>query len=90
MEYLSRQWSVPTNENGLALAAVDFGGKQRNWARSESEWSPRAQSRSRHQPRDREGSLGEVKVGCGAQCVQRHLQRRPQGNIIITINFIMF
>ena len=34
--------SVPTNKNGLALAAVDFGGSTcRNWGRSESEWSPR-------------------------------------------------
>ena len=33
--------SVPTSENGLALAAVDFGGStHRNWARSESELSP--------------------------------------------------
>ena len=32
---------VPTCENGLALAALDFGGStRRNWARTESEWSP--------------------------------------------------
>ena len=33
--------SVPTNENSLALAPVDFGGRtRRNWGRSESELSP--------------------------------------------------
>ena len=33
--------SVPTNENVLALAAVDFGGSTcSNWARSETESSP--------------------------------------------------
>ena len=33
--------SVPTNENGLARAAVDFGGStRRNWATSESQRSP--------------------------------------------------
>ena len=33
--------SVPTNENGLALTAVDIGAStHRNWARSVSECSP--------------------------------------------------
>ena len=33
--------SVPTNENGLALAALDFGASTRGkWARSESEGVP--------------------------------------------------
>ena len=50
----------------------------------------RAHSRSRDQPRGRGESLGEVEVGYGSQRVQGHLQQRPQGNIIITINFIMF
>ena len=29
-------------------------------------------------------------MGCGSQHVQGQLHQRPQGNIIITINFIMF
>ena len=33
--------SAPTNENGLALAAVDSGGStRRRWARAEAEGSP--------------------------------------------------
>ena len=50
----------------------------------------RAHSKSRDQPRDRGGPLAEAEVGCGSGCVQGHLQLRPQGNIIIAINFIMF
>ena len=51
--------SVPTNENGLALAAVDFGGSTcRNWARSESEWSPSPQQVQRPAQRQRRASWG--------------------------------
>ena len=51
-----------------------------------------AHSRSREQPRGTGEPPGEaeVEVGCGSRQVQGHLQRRPQGNIVITINFIMF
>ena len=70
--------SVPTNENSLALAAVDIGGStHRNWARSESEWSHSAHSRSRDQPRDRGGSLGETEVGCGSWHVRTLTAETP-------------
>ena len=52
--------SVPTKENGLALAAVDFGGStRRNWARSESELSPQdSQQVQRPAQRQRRASWG--------------------------------
>ena len=52
--------SIPTNENGLSLAAVDFGGRtRRNWARSESEWSPQGpQQVQRPGQRQRRASWG--------------------------------
>ena len=52
--------SVPTNENGPALAAVDFGGSTRgNWATLESEGSPQGpQEVQRPAQRQRRGSWG--------------------------------
>ena len=49
--------SVPTKENSLALATVDFGGSTcRNWARSESEWSPQVPQQVQR-PAQRQDSL---------------------------------
>ena len=52
--------SVPTNENGLALGAVDFGGKHtQEWVTSESEWSPQGpQQFQRPAQRNRRASWG--------------------------------
>ena len=50
--------SIPTKENGLTLAAVDFGGSaHRNWAISE--WSPQdPQQVQRPAQRQRRASWG--------------------------------
>ena len=51
--------SVPTNENCLALAAVDLGAStRRNWARSESEWFPQGPHQVQRPAQRTGGPLG--------------------------------
>ena len=64
--------SVPTNENSLALAAVDSGGStHRNWVRSESEWSPQGpqqvQRLAQNQRRVSWAGGGELWLTAGAR-----------------------
>ena len=91
MEYLSRQWVFPQIKCSSSASCGIWRQAHAGTGPDQNLSGPhRGHSRSRDQPRGRGQPLGEVEVGSGSWRVQGHLQLRPQGNIIITINFIMF